>query len=118
MKTPKVKLEVSKENLKDGDLLELKGFRSEDIGTVHQEKEGMIAAFESGKVLSLVCWDNDLKYVSGDTDYDVVAIKRLTSMEKRFIHPQNLYCASNIADRYEELGLKNEWMKRRVGKKV
>jgi|SRR6056297_3265440 len=112
-----MKTELKKENVKKGDFLELRGFRSADIGEVHQEGNDMFVAFEN-KILSLVAWDDDLKSVIKNPDYDVIAIKRLSNLEKQFTSPQNKWCASNVADRYEEENVKKEWVKNKTTKRV
>ena len=110
-------MKVKKENLQHGDFIELKGFRSDDIGKVYKKDDKEEVIFKN-KVISLVCWDDNLKYIIGDSNYDVIAIKRLSDLERLYSTPQNMYCAKNVADRYEELGLTYEFIKRNTDRKV
>ena len=101
---------MKKELVKQGDIFELKNFRSAKTGVVFKETKEMFVDF-GDEVIPLNRWDENLRFPN-NSDYDVVAVKRLNPEEAKYCTPQNHYCAKNVQDRYEELGLKQDVIKR------
>lgn len=101
---------MKKEKVQQGDIFEIKKYQSAKTGLVFKETRAMFVDF-GDQVIALDNWDDNLRFPN-NSDYDVIAHKRLTPEEAKYCTPQNHYCAKNVQDRYKELGLKQDVIKR------
>ena len=103
---------MKKSEIKSGDILELKGTRSQDLGLVVNTEKGLVVQFDN-RWTTLDSWDNDLDSIDNFEPFDIISIRRVVSEEQ--ILRAFIKNAPIVFERYSLKGVRKEFSKRDRG---